>query len=194
MHQQPRYRGRQHRDAQDAGQDEAPGIRQMQADMKLDEELPQRGCCIGCEHVQTEAFAACDDTVVGRHLVQHALLPDLAIDFHVAMEKEGEVAGAGATDREIVAIFFRRIRRQPADQAFKRPREWVARAERAGRPQLDLLREHRGRAGHDHGVKQQTEDDAQPAVDGHHQFGFPLRKSDHRLVPCAVDAAGGVAK
>ena len=72
MHEQARHSGGEHRQAQDAGENEAPGIGQMQPDMQLYEKSSKRGGGIGREHVQPKTLAARHDAVIGSYLEQHS--------------------------------------------------------------------------------------------------------------------------
>ncbi len=167
----------------------------MQPDVKLHEESPERGRAIRAGHIKAEALAARDDASIGRHLVPKPFLADLAA-FHFLMpvEKECEIAGAGTADREVLAILRRCLRRETSDDAFERPCEGIDRLEDTSGPDLDLLREHGGRAGDDDCIKQEAEHDSEPAVDGHHQLGFPLGQADHRLASCEAEVTGGFEK
>ena len=126
VHEHARDHRGHHRQAEDAGDDQAPGARQVELDVEVDEEAPERALVVVRRLLPDEAVVApVDRTAAAVDAEDGAeILLDAARRVErVVMEGDDEIAALAAPEADVVEVGGIDLAGQPADGAVDRALE-----------------------------------------------------------------------
>ena len=115
-----------HRQAEDAGDDQAPGARQVELDVEVDEEAPQRALLVVRRLLPDEAVVALVDRAAAAVDAEDGavVLLDAARRIErVVMEGDDEIPALAAPEADVVEVGGIDLAGQPADGAVDRALE-----------------------------------------------------------------------
>ena len=183
VHQHAGDHRRHHHQPEDAGQDQAPGVGQVELHVQLDQELAQGARLPGGGLVPDEAVVAVEGGagpgVDAEHGAEVVLEPGLRVQG-MGVEEDVQVGALARPHPDVVQVFGVDLAGELADPGVDRHVEGPGLARRSDRPAPDLVGEDRDRAGGDDGVEQEAEDDGAPAVDRGEPLDLGLRQGAHQ--------------
>src|SRR5690606_8034667 len=177
----------QHGKTQYPGQQQTPGIGNMQANMRVNKEAAERVIVARAEYFLPGSVQRCGDISFAIELITYASADERSVRGALMPVKEGpQIMVADLEQVDPFMIFSRRPGAQTPNRAVNRPFKRGPAFHVPRRPDADLFRKDRRHAREYNRIEQQTQHDARPAVNGDHQLGLVLFQVNHQWLSCTT--------